>query len=119
MDVSLHLFVDVLHDAVILEARYEVADVQIDDGIFIQVFLELRVAGNLQVCKELARVARLIVVGAQHLGCHRFAETTATRDATETTFRKQRRVNNAYQPRLIDVLAIAGSHKSYVSCINI
>ena len=54
MDVCLHLFVDVLHDGVILEARNEVTYIQIDDGIFVQMLLKLRVISYLQVGKQRA-----------------------------------------------------------------
>ena len=77
MDIVQQLFLNMLHDAVILETRREIGQIEKDDRIFIQVLLERRILGNLKVSKQMTRVTRLVIVGSQHLGCHRLAETAA------------------------------------------
>ena len=119
VDVGLHFLVDVQHDAIVLEASHKRRDIQIDNRIFIQVLLKLRVASYLQVGKQLARVARMVVVGTEHLGCHRLTEATATSHTTEAALREQCTVDNGDEPRFVNVFAIANPLKSCITCVYI
>jgi hypothetical protein len=85
------------HNAVVLETCGEISHVEENDGVFVQVFLKRRVGGNFKVGEKVARVARLVVIGTQHLGSHRLAKASATTDTAEATLCKKRAVDNGYQ----------------------
>jgi hypothetical protein len=94
---------------VILESGDKIGHVKIDDRILVQVLLERGILRYLQVGKEAARVARVVVVGTQHLGRHRLAEAAAARDAAHALLGEERAVYHADQFRLVNVLAVPDS----------
>ena len=63
-DVGSQLSIYLLYDALRLKPRNEVADVEKDNRILVEVLLERCVSSNLQVSEQLARVACPVVVGA-------------------------------------------------------
>lgn len=107
------------HDAVVLETCGEISEVEIDDRVFVQVLLKRRVGGNRKVGKKMARITRAIVIGAQHLGGHRLAETTATRHATETPLREKRIINDVDKPRLVNILTVPHTLEPSIADIDI
>ena len=82
-------------------------------------FLKRRVGGDFKVREKVARIARLVVVGTQHFGCHRLPETTAARDATETALCEKRAVYNGNQPRLVNVFTVPYSLESSIADIDV
>ena len=70
--------------------------------------LERRVTGNLKVREQRAGVARLVVVGTEHLGRHRLDKATTTRNATKASLSEKRIADHGYQSRLVNVFTVAG-----------
>ena len=104
---------------IITRVRHEIGHVHIDNGIFVQVLLERRMAGYLQVSKQVARVARLVVVGTQHLCRHRLAEAAATRHTAVTLACLQGLVDNGYQLRLVNVFPVSCTLEREVPFVDI
>lgn len=59
-------------------------DIEKDDGISIEMRFVTRIASNVEVGEEIARVAGAIVIGRDHLCGEGFSESTRSRDAQET-----------------------------------
>ena len=116
--VGLHLLLDMLYYVVVVVSGDKLGHVHIDDGVLVQMFLKRRVAGYLEVLEEAARVARVVVVGSQHLSRHRLAEAAAARHAAHLLLSEQRLVHHGYQPRLVHVLRVAYLAEAFVTLIN-
>ncbi len=67
----------------------------------------------------MARVARLVVIGIEHLGRHRLAETSATRHTTETAFGEKGIIDNGDKPRLVNIFAVPYSLEPSIADIDI
>ena len=78
-----------------------------------------RVAGYLQVLKEVTQVTRLVIVGTQHICRHRLAEAAAAADATEALLGVERAVDDSNQHRLVDVFAVSGSLEPCVAYVDV
>jgi hypothetical protein len=108
-----------LNDGVVFKTRGEIGQVEKDDRIFIQVLLKSRVGGYFKVGKQMARVARLVVIGIEHLGRHRLAKTTASGYAAETSFCEKRTVDYGNKPRLVNIFTVSSTLKSGIAYIDI
>ena len=118
LHVGLHLLVYMADDVVIaLKPRDEVGHVDIQDRIFVQVLLKAWVAGYLKVGEELSGVTGVVIVGGQHFSCHRLSEAAAARHAAQLLLGEERLVHLGYQPRLVDVLAVANLAESLISFV--
>ena len=71
----------------------------------IQISVKRLFALYLQTREQAARVARIIVVGAEHPGRHRLAEAAAACHAAEPLVGEKRPVYYGNQPRLIYIFA--------------
>jgi len=83
------------------------------------VLLKAWVGGYLQVGEELARVARVVVVGGEHLRRHRLAEAAAAGHAAQFLLGEERLVHHGYQPRLVNVLRVADLAEPLVPLVDV
>ena len=118
-NISQNSVIHSVHYVVIMRVGYETCQVKIDDGILVQVLFKRGVGGYLKVGKQAARVARLVVIGAQHLGRHRLAETTAARHAAKSSLREKCAVDNGNQARLVNIFAVPYALESSIADVDI
>ena len=64
MDIFFQFRIHHANDALVMESRNEIRKIQVDDWVFVKVLFKRGVFGNFQVGKQVARVARLVLVGA-------------------------------------------------------
>ena len=69
--------------------------------------------------KQLLRVARLVVISAQHLSRHRLAEPPATSHTAITTLGIECHIYKWYQRRLVNILAIHNVAECIIAFIDI
>ena len=81
----------------------ERSDIEIEHAILVEIRLKRAVLFNLQSAKQLARVARLVVVRAQHLRRHRLAESAAACHAAVAALGVESGVDERYELCLVDV----------------
>ena len=117
--VGTKLCIDAPYNVGGLESGHKVAEVEIDDRVLVQMLLERGILRYLQVGKQRPRVARLVVVGIEHLGRHRLAEAAAARHTAEAALREQRAVDYRDQTRLVNVLAVAAALESGIAGVDI
>ena len=85
----------------------------------IEIGIERRILLHLQSGKQRAGVARLIVVGTQHLGRHRLAEAAAAGDTAVAVLRIESRIDNRYQRCLIYILVSHNVTELTIASIDI
>ena len=86
--------------------------VEIEYMILVEIGPERRVLFNLQPPEQLARVARLVVVGTQHPGRHRLAEAAAAGDTAVMVLGVERGVDQRYQRDLSTYSCVTMSRNS-------
>ena len=89
------LFYDV-DNAVISKPGHKTGHIEINDGIFVQMLVERKMVCYLQVGKQLARLARTVIVGAEHFRRQRLAESAASRHTAEPSLGEKRTIHNGY-----------------------
>jgi len=119
VDIGNQLFLNMNHDVLVPETRGEIGQVKEDDGVLVEVLLERRVGGYFKVGEKMSRVARMVIIGAQHLGRHRFAKTAAARHATETALGEKRPVDDGDKPRLVNIFTFSYPLKSSITNVYI
>ena len=72
--------------------------------ILVEMCLKRCVLFCLQATKQLARVARLVIVGTQHLCRHRLAEAAASCHAAVAALRVERRIDQRNKRCLVNIL---------------
>lgn len=87
--------------------------------VFFQMFLKRWVGGNLKVGKKAARITRLVIVCAQHLGRHRLSKTPTARHTAETTLCKKRTVDYRDKPRLVNIFTVPYPLESSIADIEV
>ena len=61
----------------------------------------------------------MVIVGSQHLCSHGLAEASATSHTDELLFSEESLVDYSYQPRLVDVLAVAYLAESKIPLVDV
>ena len=97
----------------------EVSHIEADDIILVQIRSERLVPFRFQSAKQFARVARFVIVCAQHLCRHRLAEPPAAGDATVSALRIEHGVDAWYQRGLVNILVSHDVTEVTVSFINV
>ena len=93
--------------------------VEIEYMILVEIGPERRVLFNLQPPEQLARVARLVVVGTQHLRSHRLTESAAAGDAAIAVLGVEARINQRYQRCLVNIFMRHDVSECFITFINI
>lgn len=106
-------------NARVLKPGNEVCHVHINNGVFVKVLLERQIFGYLKILEQIPRITRLVVVCRQHLSGHRLTEPPATGNSCETPFRKQRFVDDGYQARFVNILAVKCGLKATIPFVNV
>ena len=98
---------DVRHCALDAHSADNRRHVHIDNGVGVDMFLVRGVPCNGQVIEEGMRVARVVVVSAQHLRRKRLSEPAGTAHADELLGRAYHGVDERNQARLVHIRAIS------------
>ena len=106
----------------------KVRHVDIDGRIFVEMGLKCRLnrliigvlrIGNFQVLKEFSAVARLVIIGIQHLCRHGFAKASRTTDTGQIPVCTDRTVDIGNKHGLVNVLVTSCFCETTVSPIDV
>ena len=118
--ILLQILLDHIYDIFrVRESQREIGHIKIDHPIFVEMLLERGALGNAQIAEQLARVARLVIIGTQHFCRHGFTKTARTRDACKTVLREKGAVDHVDQSRLVGIFTVSDAYECLIAYIYV